>query len=358
VQRPEGRASLQIVARALCRVRVIPLSGIPVGDRQNYLRTQLTAWAPFDDSAFAIAMFSGHAVAWAWDQQAFEERARAAGLPTRPPQVWPETLLLPRGTDGTTLQRCCIGVEGQVWRAGQLAASRWWPQPPDPAAWLNFMRGAGGADASGAEDPATASAAALVPELPAGDEADWRDRPWAEVSSLSSLLERARLRGHALAAVTLTLLLLPTLWLAQARWSVGQEVDALRTQIDALGAGAQPLIGARNEALAALSTLDAFTQVVDRPDGLALLAHLAERLPADGNRVRNLEWEGLRLRLVLAVPSGASRIRYVEALEGGGWLHNVREDSQGTGPGTVALVAEIGRPGQAARAPVATEPRR
>src|SRR5690606_1405380 len=40
------------------------------------------------------------------------------------------------------------GVEARVWRNGRLQASRWWAQPPDPAAWQAFARGAGlGGDA-------------------------------------------------------------------------------------------------------------------------------------------------------------------------------------------------------------------
>jgi hypothetical protein len=133
----------QVVARALCRFRHVDFGGLAHADRMPFLRTQLMAWAPFDDSAYAIVTGPDAAVVFAWDQREFEQRARAAGVAVRPRRVWPETLLLPRQPDGPALRRCSLGVEGQVWRDGQLRASRWWPQVPDTAAWRNFQRSAG-----------------------------------------------------------------------------------------------------------------------------------------------------------------------------------------------------------------------
>lgn len=341
----EGRGQVQRIARALCRCRWVPYPNVPEAQRRGYVRVQLLAWAPFADSAYALVAGRDGVLAYAWDQQAFEQRALAAGLPARPATVLPETLLLPAPADGVALQRCSEGVEGQVWRAGQLVASRWWPQPPDVAAWLNFQRSAG-VDAAGQRSE--------LPDLPA--EPAWLEAPWAPVLTLSAMLERDRLRLHALAAAVLTLLLLPTLWLGRQGYGVAQQVAALEAERDQLATRAQPLLSARSEALAALAALDALAATVAHPDALQLLQHLAERLPADGSRIRNLEWEGQRLRLVLGVPPATPRIAYVQALEAGGRLHNVREDTQETTAGTVALTAEIRAAGAAAAPPAQPAP--
>ena len=77
-------------------------------------------------------------------------------------------------------------------------------------------------------------------------------------------------------------------------------------------------------------------------DMLALLAHLSQRLRAAGGAVvRELDWNGTRLRLVLAVPAARPRVAYVQALEDGGLLRDVREDAQDVEPGLLALVAEL-----------------
>lgn len=337
-----------MVARALCRFRQIDFGGLAPADRMPFLRTQLMAWSPFDDSAYAIVMASDAAIVFAWDQRDFEQRARAAGLAPRPGRVWPETLLLAPRPDGPALQRCSLGVEGQVWRDGQLRASRWWPQAPDAAAWRNFQRSGG--------VPAHAQSE-LPPAATADGGPDWLPQPWAQPQTLDDMAERSRLRLHAMAALAAAALLLPTLWLAQAHWSVSRERVELDTRGAALATGAQPLLTARTESLTALATLDALVSIVERPQALDLLTHLSRHLPADGSRITRLEWDGSRLRLALAVPPGTARITYVDALEGGGWLRDVREDSQDAAPGAVVLAAEVptARP-PAAGSPDATAP--
>jgi Tfp pilus assembly protein PilN len=156
------------------------------------------------------------------------------------------------------------------------------------------------------------------------------------------MAERSRLRVHALAALVAAALLLPTLWLAQAHLSVSREVAELDIRRQALATGAQPLAdGTRGVVRRAGHARRADVSIVDRPHALDLLTHLARHLPADGSRITRLEWDGSRLRLALAVPPGTARIAYVDALEGGGWLRNVREDSQDAAPGAVVLAAEL-----------------
>jgi hypothetical protein len=343
----EGRGDRHVLSRALCRFRWVPYGEVPDVQRRGYVRVQLLAWAPFDDSGYAVVDGRDGVMAFAWDRQAFEQRAAAAGLPGRGVRVLPETLLLPMLDDGVALRRCTEGVDAQVWRGGQLGASRWWAQPPDAAAWLNFQRSAGVPPSLQRDE---------VPTLAA--EPEWRDTPWARALTLDAMIERSRLRTHALAALVLTLLLLPTLWLGHRLWAESQQLSVLAAEKAQLEARAQPILAARSEALAALATVDAWAAAVARPDALQLLQHLAGRLPADGSRIRNLEWDGPRLRLVLAVPPATPRIAYVRALEGGGWLRNVREETQEGAAGTVALAAEIRgtAPAEAAVAAAARAP--
>lgn len=328
----EGRGDLQCLARALCRFRWVPYEGVPPAERRAFVRLQLVAWSPFAESGYAVVSGAEGAMAFAWDQQAFAKRALAAGLPPQPPRILPETLLRPARDEGVVLQACSVGVEGQVWRGRQLVASRWWPAVPDTSAWLNFQRSAGVAPVAQFEQP---------PPIDAGDPQPLLDAPWAPVQTLSAMEEHARLRQHALAATVLSALLLPTLWLLHANWVVAQEVEVLEAEKANLTAQAQPVLTARSQALVAMAQLDLLATVVAHPDALSVLSHVSARLPGDGNRVRNFELDGRRLRLVLAVPAATPHIAYVRTLEGGGWLQDVREDTQDSAPATVALSAEI-----------------
>lgn len=328
----EGRGELQCLARALCRFRWVPYDGVPPADRRAFVRLQLVAWSPFVESGYAVVSGAEGAMVFAWDQQAFAQRALAAGLPPQPGLILPETLLRPAHEEGVVLQACSTGVEGQVWRGRQLVASRWWPEAPDPSAWLNFQRSAGVAPGAQFEQPPPIDPDGTQPLL---------DAPWAPVQTLSAMEEHARLRQHAIAAVLLAAFLLPTLWLLHANWVFAQEVDALEAEKAQLAAQAQPVLTARSQALAAMAQVDTLVTVVAHPDALSVLGHVSIRLPGDGNRVRNLELDGRRLRLVLAVPATTPHIAYVRSLEGGGWLQDVREDTQDAAPGTVTLSAEI-----------------
>ena len=113
----QGRGDLQCVARALCRFRWVPYDAVPAAERRAYVRLQLLAWSPFDDSGYAVVNGRDGVMAFAWDQRAFEQRAQAAGLPAQPARTLPETLLLPAHDEGVVLQACVPGVEGQVWRS-------------------------------------------------------------------------------------------------------------------------------------------------------------------------------------------------------------------------------------------------
>lgn len=328
----EDSGQTQCVARALCRFRWVPYDAVPPAERDGLVRLQLVAWTPFEVSGYAVARGRDGAMVFAWDQRAFEERALAAGLPTRPSHTLPETLVLPAHEEGVVLQVCHVGVEGQLWRAGQLVASRWWPEVPAASAWLNFQRSAGVPPAAQLAQP---------PVLEPGGAPHLLDVPWAPVQTLSAMMERARMRFHAQVAALVAFLVLPAIWLLYANWMLAREVEALETEKTRLLSEVQPVLTARSQALAALASLDAILAVVDHPDALTLLSHVGSQLPGDGSRVRNLEVDGRRIRLVLAVPAGAPRIAYVRALEAGGWLRNVREDTQDAAAGTVALLAEV-----------------
>ncbi len=326
------KGDLQCLARALCRFRWLPYGTVPSAERKAYVRLQLLTWSPFEASGYAVVDGRNGAMAFAWDQRAFEERALAAGLPIQPSRILPETLLLPAHDDGVVLRVCSIGVEGQVWRDRQIVASRWWLEAPDEAAWFNFQRSAGVHPDAQRERP---------PLIELNESPQWLDEPWAPVLTLSAMMERARLRLHALLAVVLTALLLPTLWLLHANWQLAREIDTLRAEKEKLTAEAEPILTARSQAIAAMAEIDTLRAAVMHPDALLLLSHVAAKLPGDGSRLRNFEIDGRRLRLALVVPATTPRITYVRALEGGGWLQELREDTQDATPGLITLTAEI-----------------
>lgn len=344
------RAVAEVVGRGLCRFRYLPFGTLPKADRLGYLQVQITAWAPFAHADYVVVSDAVGAAVLAWDAARLAEQRAAAGLnPASRLLVAPESLLHePLQAEGATLRRCSEGCEGQVWRAGRLVASRWWPQTPEPAAWLNFQRGAGLESSRQATEPPN------LPETPV-----WAPRPWAPAQRLSELLERDRLYLHGALALALLLMLLPTLWLVRSGWAAQTQAAALMAQRHTLEAAARPGLEARAAALDALSQLETLLAQVDRVAPVSLLAHLSRCLPADGSRLLELDWEGRRLRLVLEPAPGTPRTVYVRAFESGGRLRDIRElaqDQIGEAQGLV-LAAELAErpPASAPEPPSAPE---
>lgn len=319
-----GGPAATVLARSRCRYLYVPYQGLPAAERRNRLQLELQVWAPFEDCAAALVETPQGCMVFAWDATALAEATRGAA-PTLP--TLPETLLRPRLADGVALQACVEGFEGQVWQQQVLLASRWWPQRPDAAAWLNFQRGASVQSPLPLPEPA-----AQAPAL---------DVPWAWPSTPQGWREAQRLRWHAGVGAVALLLLLPTLWLGLGWWQTRARTEALQLQAAQIEPALQPVLRVRSDALQGLAALESTSQLLDRVAPLDLLAHLSRQLPADGAVLRQLEWEGKRLRLVLAMPARASRTAYVKALEEGGWLRGVREEAQEAEPGTLALVAEL-----------------
>jgi hypothetical protein len=328
-----------IVARSSCRYRWVDCSGVPAADRPALLAVQLQAWAPFEEPGWALVETPEGCMVWAWDAAALELAAEREGL--EPPDAprgatpLPETLLHPRAEAGTGIVPLLEGCEGQVWKGGQLLASRWWPAWPGAAAWQNFQRSTGAEALTPLPTPPGQSTPTPPP----------LSTPWAWPQSPEARAQARRLRNHAAAAALAALAGLPALWLAVEGWHTHDATAQLRARSEALQNALQPTLAVRNDTLAGLAAVERMTALLDRPVPLPLLAQLAGRWPGDGTVLRALEWDGTRLRLALSVPANRPRVAVIQALEDGGWLRNVREETAGEGESEwLVLVADVQPP--------------
>lgn len=315
---------VHVLARGLCRFRWIDFAALPPAEQLGFVRVQVAAWQPFAQTDWALVLAPGGAMVWAWDGAAWQQRCEAAGVAVQRAQVVPEPLLYapPDCAPGALvcrLQRCTQGWEGQAWRQGALQASHWWAQPPQEAQWLNFLRGAGAAPEA-LPDRQALEAVPVPPRLA---------RPWGGVRSGQALQADAGLRGQLLAAVVLLPLLWASAYEGLALWRVQGQMQAAEQAQELLRQEAGPLLQARERVLANDALLRQLLAQVDQPTVLEVLEHVQQRLQSNaalaGTIVRELHWGQGQLRLALQVPAAAARVAYVQALEGGGWLQDVRE---------------------------------
>lgn len=183
-----------ILSRRFVRQNVFEVAeSLPESKRKPALALLVRKWSPFPSSQFAAQWVGHRACVYAWDSDAAAAAIAAEGENPSRCAVWPETFFRPPLENGIRLARMSDGVEGQVWKNGLLAATRWWPAPPPARDWGTFLRAAG------------VDLTQIQLDVPPVAESELRDQPWtvatAPVTDVWSLLQNER--AAAIAAVVI-----------------------------------------------------------------------------------------------------------------------------------------------------------
>lgn len=270
----------RVVPRAQCLYRRMEFAAVARNRRAAAADLAVRRAYPRAQAQHYIAWSGSTAHAWIWPDADAD-----AGAADDADQRWlPESVLMPPPAgDGERLLALAQGCEGQVWRQGELRASRWWPQPPDEMQWRLFLR------ASGVEQSGTA-------RVPMPQSLPWLTRPWGggrgAMPWTPATLERL---GWAAAAVVLGFALGWQL-VSHASWSLSSL--RLSARLDALRQQATPLLDARERAQADLDTLIAYRRLQSGLSDYSLMADVIAPLPADA-RLVGWRREGRRLQATL-----------------------------------------------------------
>lgn len=139
----EGDTTLCLVGRELCLFLTLDASKIPQKQRKAFATLTVRRTAPFADPNFDVFWRQdGSASIWYWS--AARVGALASTEPGRKKRYVAEAIYAgwPRN-EGVELLQLDGCVEGRIWKAGQLLASRHWPETPTLAQWQMFLRGCG-----------------------------------------------------------------------------------------------------------------------------------------------------------------------------------------------------------------------
>lgn len=299
-----------VVARADSHYRRLDFSELPVRQRLPAALIAVRRHEPAPGALHHIAWSGGIAHAWIWPQP---DPALALGE-----QAWiPESLLrAPPAVDGPRLLSQMRGVEGQLWRGGQLEASQWWPEVPDKDTWRRFLRGGG----LGPE------AAEIVPQP---ESLPWSDVPWGDArrglpGSPAALERLAWAAGLAVVGLGLGWQLA-----AQANWTIA--LARVESRVGALRAQATPLLEARERADAALEALQGYRDLRSGTSDYVMMGEVLRPLPADA-RLTAWRREGVRLQAGVLSAQSDPRL-YVSAFEGHPQLANVVASPAADGSG-------------------------
>lgn len=222
--------------------------------------------------------------------------------------------------DGHELLALANGVEGRLWKQGDLVANRWWPVAPDADAWRAFLRSAG--IATTATDPATTPAPMAAP-IGAQRWSAGARRPGKQLP-LSGLAAYA---PQAAVAAGLALLLLYSFQVGNI---IRSQIDVWRARAASqdLDASLERILAARESADRDLAAVRQVLQLRAGRPQLQLLAEATRLLP--GNDWQIVRWNQPtpeRVELVLNLP-GANPEQLVSAWEASAMFTGVTTELQ------------------------------
>lgn len=310
-------ASEWVVPRAQLSHRRIDYGALAPRQRADAARIALQRDA-FPGDLHRLAWRAGIAHVWTWQPETSPNaRVRAGWMP--------ESLLQapPGESDAIRLLRQLEGVEGQVWRGGDLVASQWWADVPALGDWQRFLRGASVGPEAGAR----------VPEPEAGL---WSP-PWARVrgrASGGSVGERWAWRAVALTAAAVIG------WQWAALDGERAALARLQADMDALRAASMPLLDARERADAARADIERLRALQRGSSDYSLMVAVRAPLPEDA---RVTSWDRKGEKLTVRIEGGGADPReFVRAYESVRLLSNVQAAPVGgVGLGTSTAAASL-----------------
>ncbi len=266
-----------VVPRAECQYRRVDLSAVPARQRPAAARLAVSRHAPSPDAATCLAWHGAIAHLWIWPSP----------LPAaaRGEERWiPETLLgAPPLEDGFRLLAQRPGVEGQVWRGGQLASSQWWPQVPDTDAWQRFLRSAG-------LDPD------LAPSPPEPVVLSWSASPWGRSQRGLLVSTDAHERLAWLAVFVVLAMVLGWQLTGLVRWNLA--TTAMTEQLEATRTAAAPLLAAREQAEQFQADTGQLLQLQSGTSDYALMTQIIQALP-EGAQLNGWRREAGKLQVLV-----------------------------------------------------------
>lgn len=286
-----------VLSRPLCAFRVFRLPDAERGSLKDFVALKVREWAPYAEVGFHLHLTQDSARVWAWDGARVRDGMLTMGTNPGRLAVRPEGALHAKAADGLRLVSCLEGVEGQFWSKGELQASRWWPETPSRAQWLDFQRASGVvvdslANAPSAEDPV------------------WRGRPWTNSGpSLGFNVERHG-RGAFIAGIGV--LLAAYGYLGGSLAHEAASLSAIEEQLRIAEQRAAPVIAERNRALVNHEFVSGFEKMNPYPPQLAVFARVAEKLPGNGSRITAWSYQDGELQFTIVSPVAPDILFYVK----------------------------------------------
>ena len=296
-----------IVGRGLCLYRCEDFANVPKNRRRAAMELRIPVWSPFETTSHQCVWSGSTAMVWLWNAEAVAQANGGPDAQTDAQREVPETLFLPRRSDGPYLQACRHGFDLQHWRDGVLRDSFWSPEPPTPPDLTNFWLRHGD---STPEGEVATSAATLASD------------PWATPISPAEWLTT---NESTLVTAGLFVLLLAAVWLEARIWHAHWQADAAATELTRLETELGPLLAERAEFLRLRQLNEGLAAHLAEPSQAYLMSVVDGAIPnADATFV---QWSYQQRELTVVVEDpNLDPIAYIESLEAEPHFNQVRTE--------------------------------
>ena len=307
-----------IVGRGLCMYRSDDFANVPRNKRRAALDLKLPLWSPFARTGHHCVWEGGKAMVWFWDADAVAADPAGPETPdaspgrassNTPPRIRPETVFLPRMSDGVHLQACREGFELQHWRENVLERAYWFRQRPDQAR-IESVLAQWGADAEGAQPALPHPAVQGQMSDGQASAAELTREPWS-----SSLTPREWLEANERPLVTavLVVLLLTATWHEARYWQTRYLQQAAADEFTAMQQDLDPILSARNELLALRNRNLAVTEILGEPSQAFLMGAVDRAIPSPDARFRQWSYQRPEVTVVIS-DENPDLIAYIRSL--------------------------------------------
>ena len=296
-----------IVGRGLCLYRCEDFSNVPKNRRRAAMELRIPVWSPFEHTGHHCVWSGGTAMVWLWNADAVAQANGGPGAQADAQREIPETLFLPRQSDGTFVQACQHGFDLQHWRDGVLHDSFWSAEEPTQAD-LNDLRLRHGEYAPEVE--VAASPATLAAD------------PWATPINPAEWLAT---NERTLVTAAVFVLLLAAVWLEARVWHAHWEADAAATELTRLETELGPLLAERAEFLSLRRLNEGLAAYLAEPSQAYLMSVVDGAIPNADAAFKQWSYQQRELTVVVEDPN-LDPIAYIESLEAEPLFNEVRTE--------------------------------
>ena len=297
-----------IVSRSLCHYRYFALSELPENRWEEALAVKIRQWSPFAHYAEYIVWQADAIFVWVWDAELQQQSMAQVELKTA--RSFPETILRPVAThDGAYLRACLEGVEGQIWQAGKLIASRWWLNPPNLRDWSQFLR---------------ANGLTAVTEVPTPEVTALLTQPWGKARRSFGGFKAQQERDWVF--IGLLIFVIIAAWQAVDIIKAKSALQQLQTHLDELNEQATPVLTARTTAMNRKQAAERLLTLNAQMSQIELMALVLDKLPQQGAKVVEWAYQSGELKVTIEANSIDPRY-YVENFQSQPLFLDVKSES-------------------------------